>query len=345
MKAAPLVSVVTPFFNTQEYLRECMESVLRQTYQNWEYVLVDNCSADGSSEIAKQYASLLPGKIRYIRTQSFLSQVQNYNFALSCISPDAAYCKMVQADDWIFPECLARMVALAETNPSVGIVSSYYLEGDEVRNNGLPVQGAALPCATLVLTGKEVARLYLRDSIYAFGTPTSVMFRASIVRNEQPFYSESLLHEDAEKCMQVSEHWDFGFIQQLLSFSRAHNQSITGSHRLQEPFPLDRYIIVRRYARTFLDADEAAKLEQDVRRWYYGILAHQALRFRGRDFWQYHRAGLQTVGEKLDWAYLALRVARDLLWLLLNPGWAVHVTASGIAGKSKRMYRRFRGLQ
>ena len=342
MESAPLVSVVTPFYNTQEYLRECIESVLRQSYQNWEYILVDNCSTDGSSEIAQQYASLLPDKIRYIRTESFLSQVQNYNFALSCISRDAAYCKMVQADDWIFPECLERMVSLAEANPSVGIVSSYYLEGVEVRNQGLPIQGVS-PCGTMVLPGKEVARLYLRDAIYAFGTPTSVLFRASIVRNEQPFYPESLLHEDAEKCMQISEHWDFGFIHQFLSFARAHDQSISGSHRLQEPFPLDRYIIVRRYARRFLDADEAARLEQDVRRWYYRILAQQVLRFRGREFWQYHRAGLQTVGEKLDWAYLSLRVARDLLWLAVNPGFAVQVTASGIMGRSKRWYRSFRG--
>jgi glycosyltransferase involved in cell wall biosynthesis len=343
MKAAPLVSVVTPFFNTQEYLRECIESVLRQTYKNWEYILVDNCSTDGSSEIAEQYVSLLPGKIRYIRTQSFLSQVQNYNLALSCISPNAAYCKMVQADDWIFPECLERMVNLAEANPSVAIVSSYYLDGVEIRNQGLPLQGAISPCGTLVLPGKEVARIYLRDSLYVFGSPTSVMLRASIVRNDHPFYPESLLHEDAEKCMQISQHWDFGFIQQVLTFSRARNQSITESHRLQEPFPLDRYILVRRYAGLFLDADEAARLEQGVRRWYYGILARHALRFRDRDFWQYHRAGLQTVGERLDWSYLALRVGRELLWLVLNPGWAVYVTASGILARWKRLYLRFRG--
>jgi glycosyltransferase involved in cell wall biosynthesis len=342
MKAAPLVSVVTPFYNTQEYLRECIESVLRQTYQNWEYILVDNCSTDGSSEIAEQYESLLPGKIRYIRTQSFLSQVQNYNFALSCISPGAAYCKMVQADDWIFPECLERMVHLGEANPSVGILSSYYLEGAELRNQGLPLQGAISPCGTLVLPGKEVARINLRDSLYAFGTPTSVMFRASIVRNDRSFYPESLLHEDAEKCMQISQHWDFGFIQQVLTFSRARNQSITGSHRLQQPFPLDRYIIVRRYARTFLEAGEAARLEQEVKRWYYRILADQALRFRDRDFWQYHRAGLQTVGEKLDWPYLALQVGRELLWLAVNPGWAVYVAATGILAKSKRAYQRMR---
>ena len=77
MQPNPLVSFVTPFFNTREYLAECIESVLRQTYQDWEYILVDNQSKDGSNEIAKSYASRFPEKIRLIRTEKFLTQVQN----------------------------------------------------------------------------------------------------------------------------------------------------------------------------------------------------------------------------------------------------------------------------
>src|SRR5581483_4515914 len=101
--SSPLVSVITPFHNTRLYLQECLESVLRQSYANWEYVLVDNCSDDGSSAIAAAYAARYPQKIRLLTTRSLLSQVDNYNYALTCISPDSKYCKVVQADDWIFP--------------------------------------------------------------------------------------------------------------------------------------------------------------------------------------------------------------------------------------------------
>jgi len=66
VKSAPRVSVVTPFCNTQKFLSECIESFLRQTYENWEYILVDNCSTDGSSEAAERYACRFPGKIRLI---------------------------------------------------------------------------------------------------------------------------------------------------------------------------------------------------------------------------------------------------------------------------------------
>ena len=57
---SPLVSVVTPMYNTIDYIEECIESVRRQTYEHWDYVIVNNCSSDGSAEIARRYAELDP---------------------------------------------------------------------------------------------------------------------------------------------------------------------------------------------------------------------------------------------------------------------------------------------
>ena len=73
VESDPLVTIVTPFYNTREYLEDCIKSVLHQTYENWEYVLVDNCSTDGSSELPSEYASMFRSRIRLIRTKSFLS--------------------------------------------------------------------------------------------------------------------------------------------------------------------------------------------------------------------------------------------------------------------------------
>jgi Glycosyl transferase family 2 len=74
----PLVSVVTPFYNTEPYLAQCIESVLAQTYPHFEFILMDNCSTDGSGEIAESYARRDP-RIRLIRCTQFLSQLANYN--------------------------------------------------------------------------------------------------------------------------------------------------------------------------------------------------------------------------------------------------------------------------
>ncbi|MGB9067687.1 MAG: glycosyltransferase family 2 protein [Candidatus Acidiferrales bacterium] len=307
----PLVSVVTPFHNTAAYLAQCIESVLAQSCRDFEYVLVDNCSTDGSGEIAEAYARR-DTRIRFIRRTHLLTQVQNYNAALAEISQVSRYCKIVQADDFIFPECLQTMVDAFERSESIGLMSSYWLKGNEVRGTGFPFP-------TPWLAGKEMARLYLRTGVWVFGSPTAVMYRTCMIEPGQPFFDESLLHEDTEKCMQILGHRDFGFVHQILSFSRADNESISSAVRAFQPNSLDRYILVKRYASVFLDTSEAAALITKTKREYYNALANAALRGRGSAFWQYHKKGLNTLGETFDRPYLALQVIGQILWSVTNP--------------------------
>jgi glycosyltransferase involved in cell wall biosynthesis len=308
----PLVSVVTPFFNSAPYLAQCIESVLAQSHSRFEYILSDNCSTDGSTEIAETYASRDP-RIRLIRQPNFLSQVRHYNSALAEISGASEYCKMVQADDFIFPDCLRLMVQAFEQSDSIGLVSSYDLKGNTVRGSGFPYR-------TPWLSGQETARLYLRSGVYVFGSPTTVMYRSSIVRDEQPFFDESLLPEDVEKCMQILERWDFGFVHQVLSFLRLGNESITWGVRTLQPGMLDRYIVVQRYSPVFLEPGEAAFMRKGSKQTYYRVLAQEALRLREDAFWKFHQRGLKTLGETIDWPYLALQIGRELLWIAANPG-------------------------
>src|ERR1700758_5550627 len=133
----PFVSVVTPFYNTAPYLAQCIESVLAQTYAEFEYILVDNCSTDGSTEIAESYARRDP-RMRVIRCSEFVPQLKNYNRALAEISDASQYCKIVQADDYIFPQCLELMVQAFEQSKSIGLVSSYWLHGDVIAGSGYP---------------------------------------------------------------------------------------------------------------------------------------------------------------------------------------------------------------
>ena len=128
----PLVSVVTPVYNTAPYLAECIESVLGQTYANLEYVLLDNNSNDGSIDIANQYAAR-DKRIRVLGCSDHVGQIANYNRALQCINSDSKYTKVVEADNWLYPECLEKMVGLAETQDSIDIVGSYNITEHAVR--------------------------------------------------------------------------------------------------------------------------------------------------------------------------------------------------------------------
>jgi len=314
MAAQPLVSVVTPFYNTAPYLAECVESVLKQSYSMFEYILADNCSTDGSTEIAESYARRDP-RIRLIRYSEFLSQLANYNRALSEISSTSKYCKIVQADDYIFPECLEQMVRTFEQNDTIGLVASYRLEGDIVRGSGYP-------CQVPVLSGRECGQWYLRNGRYIFGTQTTVMYRSSVVRSHQPFYDDSLPFADFKKCMEILERWDFGFIHQVLSFTRPdnHGTSVTSTRLAFQPYALDRYSIEQQYASLFFEAAEASSVRKKSKRVYYRVLARAALQFRGSAFWQYHRKGLKTVNQTFDWPYLVLQTCVVLLWMAANPG-------------------------
>jgi glycosyltransferase involved in cell wall biosynthesis len=309
-----LVSVVTPFYNTSQYLAQCIDSVLAQSYPNFEYILVDNCSTDGSTEIAEGYARRDP-RIRLIRRSQLLPQVQNYNGALTEISAGSKYCKIVQADDYIFPDCLRLMVEALEQSETIGLVSSYSLAGNAVQGSGYPFPMTMLP-------GKECARLYLRTGIFVFGTPTTVIYRSSIIRDNKPFYKETILHEDFDKCLEILQEWDFGFVHQVLSFTRIDNESLYFGRGLQDWrfSSLTRYSLVLCYAPVFLAPDEATSLKKETRQIYYDVLAREALRFRGRSFWRYHREGLKSIGETLDRRYLTCRVGLEFLRMSANLG-------------------------
>src|SRR3954471_10873583 len=113
MTSRPFVSVVTPVYNGGRYLAECVASVAAQTHRDWELVILDNCSTDDTARVAEESAAG-DARIRIRRAEHFLDIYGNHNRALAEGSPAARYVKVVHADDWLAPECLERMVAVAE---------------------------------------------------------------------------------------------------------------------------------------------------------------------------------------------------------------------------------------
>jgi glycosyltransferase involved in cell wall biosynthesis len=312
MTSSPLVNVVTPFYNTREFLAECIESVLRQTYENWQYLLVNNRSTDGSDEIAARYASHFPNKIRLIHTDSFLSQVHNYNFALSRISGESKYCKMVQADDWLFPDCLRAMVEVAEAHPSVGIVAAYQLE-DEIRLDGLPYPSPEV-------SGRDACRLFFLKGKYVFGSPTSSLLRSEAIRSKNPFYDDRYApFEDGHVCFDLLKDWDFGFIHQVLTYSRFDNGGMMSRLRQFGIGPFLRLSMLVAHGRDYLSSDEHDHLLKRAEREYFLYLTQSAcaLHPKTREFWEFHKKGLATMNYTFDWK----RMARWLPRAVIEKAW------------------------
>jgi glycosyltransferase involved in cell wall biosynthesis len=314
MTGLSLVSVVTPFFNTADFLRECIESVLAQTYTRFEYLLVDNHSTDGSAAIAAEYARK-DSRIRVIRNPRFVAQVPNYNGALRHVTPEARYVKVVQADDWIFPECLEKMVGVAEAHPTTAIISSYRIRGGEL-------SGGGIEWPTEFISGRSACRLQLLGGRYVFGSPTTLLYRADLLAKRDPFYSETSLHDDSDLCYEELANADLGFVHQVLSFSRVGNGGELTSIETYFWTLLDSYMTLRKYGPHFLSDEELSGRMRPVRAEYLRILAECRLLGREPEFWQYHRRGLATVGEDLPSPLtLAPHIARAALKTAVKPWW------------------------
>jgi glycosyltransferase involved in cell wall biosynthesis len=314
--ATPLVSVLTPVYNDAEYLAECIESVLAQSYTNWEYTIVDNCSTDESCAIAQKYAAR-DSRIRLVTNDRFLKIIENHNRTIRHLSPHSKYCKLVFADDWLYPNCLEEMVRHAEQNPAVGLVGSYTMDGRSVLWEGPLYSGHAF-------SGREVCREKLMGGPYVFGTMTTLLLRSDLIRKRPTFLNEQNLHADQEACYDLLQESDFGFVHQILSYSRPRPQSNNSQALEFDSIELGEYVIFLKYGPIFLNETEYRQRKAFMRRWYHAVLATNVLRLRPKTFWEYHERTLAAFDAHIERGLLSWMVVTELASRLSHPLHALH---------------------
>jgi len=92
----PLISVLTPVYNGERYLAECIESVQAQTLTEWEFIIVDNCSEDSSADLAERYAAT-DKRIRVVRCTEFVNVHRNFSRSIRLTHPRSKYYKFLSA--------------------------------------------------------------------------------------------------------------------------------------------------------------------------------------------------------------------------------------------------------
>ena len=310
LSSAPTVSIVTPVYNGEQYIRECIESVIEQTYTNWEYLIVDNCSTDATRAIADEYAQQ-DQRITVVKNSEFLDIMPNWNRALRLISPDSTFCKVVHADDTLFPSCVESMVSVAQKDDRIGIVGAYRKHGDWVDLNWLPSPDE-------VFSGREVCRLYLMGNPDIFGSPSNILMRSDIVRSRERFYDENNIHADTAACFEILKEYDFGYVHQVLTYTRRHNESVTSRVMVLNTQQAAKYCRTVIFGREFLSPDEYRMRVQEVKKKYYNVLASRYIwkivmkneRDTRKEFFAYHKRVFEELGEKPERLRLLISAIR-----------------------------------
>ncbi|MDQ2909748.1 MAG: glycosyltransferase [Actinomycetota bacterium] len=288
-------------YNGAGYLAECIESVLNQTYENWEYVISDNCSTDGSLEIARSYEARDP-RVRVVAADVFLEQLASANRSLREISPDSKYTKVLHADDWMFPECLERMVGVAERDPNVGIVGAYRLEETRVTLDGIPY-------SISILSGRESARSTLLGLPYphVLGSPSSLLIRSDLIRERDPFYDpeypfreEYSFTEDQDVCCEIFRTSDFGFVHQVLTFTRRPEGSPFSEFVSFGAHLPERINLLVKHGPVFLEKAEYQRDLAIVIAQYGFFLLRNVRRLLNPEIRAYHRTALERLLRSFD---------------------------------------------
>ncbi|MEM7099869.1 MAG: glycosyltransferase family 2 protein [Pseudomonadota bacterium] len=301
----PLVSIVTPVYNGAAFIRDCIDSVLAQKYQNWDYLIQDNCSTDGTAEILEEYRDVDP-RIRIVRNPELVPANTNWNLAFSKISADSHYAQMLHADDYLHPDCLAKKVALAEQYPSMGIIGSLTeADGD--------IWGDGLDPSTQFINGSDLTVAVLSGRSYPFLAPVALLIRSDAVRSRKPFYDDDI-HADISALYEVLKQWDFGMVHEVLTYVRLHDDNISA----QEAAPLNRFLITNmdlllKYGPSVMSDETYTDVLNGRLRGYYQFLARCKLEGRDDAFWDYHQGAMDDFGMPINSGALSKAVLKEFV--------------------------------
>ena len=207
----PLVTVFTPVYNLEKYISETINSILSQTFTDFEYILIDDCSTDGSIMIIESFND---PRIRLIKNTS--NQGISYNRNLAIEEAQGKYLAMIDGDDLAFPERLKKQMEFLEKNPDYGII------GTEVIN--INKKGKQLGnVIEYNIPDDEIPSRMLFSNYIA---TSSTMIRLSEL-SEIRFKKEFVVAEDYEVWIRLIRKCKIGHIRLPLTKYRIHNDSIS----------------------------------------------------------------------------------------------------------------------
>lgn len=206
----PKVSILMPSYNYACYLNEAIESALAQTYENFELIVIDNCSTDNTEWIVRNFMTR-DSRVMYIKNPTNIGMYRNYNQALLYATGD--YIKFLNADDKFEPTLLEKFVNILDNDPTISVVTScrqYFGSKNDL-----------LEPLHKVLTEAKYA--ILSSLMYGnwIGEPTTVMIRRDNL-NLGLFDISLLMFADLDMWLRHLRVGDLYVIDEVLSYFRIH---------------------------------------------------------------------------------------------------------------------------
>ena len=218
-----LVSIIMPAYNGEIFIKEAVESVVAQTYSNWELIVVDDGSTDNTASIIKAYED---PRIRYVYQEN-RGQAAALNRGLDLARGD--YITTLDTDDWFTNNSIADRVQFLNQEHEIGVVY-----GDGIYCD---VDGKPLMSFSENRVGDVVGDVY--DVIISapfFGTGGNVMVRRDVFENYHIRYDESLVWcQDYDIYIRIAEKVAFGVIGTAIIWYRLHEANMTMSMPIGTP--------------------------------------------------------------------------------------------------------------
>jgi hypothetical protein len=206
----------------------------------------------------------------------------------------------------LMPTCLEQMVGLAEATPSVGVVGAYRLSGTKLTLDGLGLDETVVP-------GRELCRrLFLARLRYIFGSPTSTLLRADLVRKREPFYDETFFHADTVACYDLLQESDFGFVHEVLTYTRIHPEALTSMTKAIGSYRPEHIRMLLRFGPACLTPEELDRRLAALTAVYARKLARRTLRLREPEYRHFHAGQLGLLRNEMTVGRLGRGVVTKL---------------------------------
>lgn len=205
------ISIIVPIYNSEKYLKKCIDSLINQTYKNIEIILINDGSKDNSEKIIKTYSDK---RIKYISNQNQgIGKTRNEGIRKST----GEYIMFIDSDDYIKNDCCEKMIKKAHDTDSDLVVSDFY---KDINGKIEPFPLPDFNTSSL----KENKNLLLKINL----GPCNKLYKSELIKNNHITFDETLKYEDVPFVVQcIKKANRISKINEPLSYYCIHSGSET----------------------------------------------------------------------------------------------------------------------